>query len=157
VSARRFRAVADSARLSILVRPETPDDHDAIRSLTARAFAGLACSDGSEPRVIDALRRDNARALSLVAMLGERVAGHIAFSEAGLRDLRERRAAGCVLLGDHRYYHRFGFSVAPALAPLRCFLLAPHFRACGSSFIRHSRSARDSEGAVAVPPPGMSA
>jgi putative acetyltransferase len=135
--------------VSVLIRLEAPADHDAIRSLTARAFAGLTYSDGSEPRVIDALRRANALAASLVATLEARVVGHIAFSEvgpaalrgwfalgpvsvepslqrrrvgtqlieAGLRGLRERHAAGCVLLGDHRYYRRFGFSVAPTLAP----------------------------------------
>jgi putative acetyltransferase len=37
--------------------------------------------------------------------------------EIGLRTLREQDAKGCVLLGDHRYYHRFGFVVAPAFAP----------------------------------------
>ena len=33
--------------------------------------------------------------------------------EAGLQALREQGAKGCVLVGDHRYYHRFGFVVAP--------------------------------------------
>jgi putative acetyltransferase len=37
--------------------------------------------------------------------------------EAGLRAIREQGAKGCVLVGDHRYYHRFGFAVAPAFAP----------------------------------------
>jgi putative acetyltransferase len=135
--------------LSILIRPESTTDHDAIRSLTERAFAGLSFSDGSEPRVIDKLREAEALAVSLVAVVCDRVVGHIAFSrvgpptlqgwfalgpvsvepslqrrgvgkqlvEAGLRDLRAQRAKGCVLLGDHRYYRRFGFVVAPTLAP----------------------------------------
>jgi putative acetyltransferase len=131
-------------------------DHQAIRSLTARAFADVPWSDGSEPRVI--LRQADALACSLVALIGERLVGHIAFSpaepaalkgwftlgpvsvepscqgrgvgrqliEAGLLDLRERGAKGCVLLGDHAYYRRFGFSVAPALAPPR--YPADHFQ-----------------------------
>jgi putative acetyltransferase len=37
--------------------------------------------------------------------------------ETGLAILREQGAKGCVLVGDHRYYQRFGFVVAPALAP----------------------------------------
>jgi putative acetyltransferase len=37
--------------------------------------------------------------------------------EAGLQSIREQGAKGCVLVGDHRYYHRFGFVVAPAFAP----------------------------------------
>ena len=136
-------------RLVVHIRPEAPTDRDAIRALTARAFAGHAFSDGTEPQVIDALRADNALASSLVAMLGERLIGHVAFSEVGppalegwfalapvsvepalqrrgvgaqlieegLRRLRAGRARGCVLVGDHRYYRRFGFSVAPELAP----------------------------------------
>ena len=124
-------------------------DRDAIRSLTARAFAGLPFSDGTEPDIIDALRQARALTLSLVAVLGERIVGHVAFSEvgvpaqsgwfalgpvsvepkfqrcgvgsqiirAGLQALREQGARGCVLLGDHRYYQRFGFVAAPELSP----------------------------------------
>ena len=33
----------------------------------------------------------------------------------GLRCLSSLRAAGCVVLGDPRYYHRFGFEADPAL------------------------------------------
>ena len=39
--------------------------------------------------------------------------------EAGLQAIREQGAKGCVLVGNHRYYHRFGFVVAPAFAPPR--------------------------------------
>jgi len=37
--------------------------------------------------------------------------------ETGLKALRKQGAEGCVLVGDHRYYRRFGFVVAPAFAP----------------------------------------
>ena len=37
--------------------------------------------------------------------------------EAGLQATREQGAKRCVLVGDHRYCHRFGFVVAPAFAP----------------------------------------
>jgi putative acetyltransferase len=131
-----------------LIRREAVDDVDAIRALTARAFAGLSFSDGTEPMVIDGLRRADALVLSLVAMRGDRLVGHVAFSaavgeesgwfalgpisvdpalqrrgigtqliEKGLQMLRERGARGCMLVGDHRYYRRFGFVPAPALAP----------------------------------------
>jgi putative acetyltransferase len=141
--------LSDRGHVAILIRAESPADHDAIRSLTARAFAGLSFSDGAEPRVIDSLREAKALALSLVAVVGGQLVGHIAFSvvgpsalrgwfalgpvsvepsfqrrrvgkqlvEAGLRDLRARGAMGCVLVGDHRYYHRFGFLLAPSVAP----------------------------------------
>ena len=39
-----------------------------------------------------------------------------ALIEAGLAALRSRNAAGCVVLGDPRYYARFGFTADPALA-----------------------------------------
>jgi len=87
--------------------------------------------------------------VSLVAVLNERLVGHIAFSAVGPRELhgwfalgpisvepsfqrlgigtqlinaglgvlRTKHASGCVLVGDHRYYRRFGFSLAAALAP----------------------------------------
>ena len=107
--------MSDSGRLSVLIRPELYTDHQAIRSLTARAFDGMPWSDGSEPRVIDLLRQADALACSLVALAGERVGRQLI--EAGLANLRERGASGCVLLGDHGYYSRFRFRVAPALAP----------------------------------------
>jgi putative acetyltransferase len=37
--------------------------------------------------------------------------------DAGLAMLRERDAAGCVLVGNPAYYARFGFKLFPALAP----------------------------------------
>jgi putative acetyltransferase len=141
--------LSDEGRLRVVIRRELTPDRDAIRSLTARAFSGLSFSDGREPLIIDALRAADALALSLVAVLGGQIIGHVAFSEVGppeqsgwfalgpvsvdpplqrrgvgsqlietgLRTLREQDAKGCVLIGDHRYYHRFGFVVAPAFAP----------------------------------------
>lgn len=139
----------DRERLPVVIRRESIADCDAIRSLTARAFAGLPFSDGTEPLVVDALREADALALSLVAVLDEQIVGHVAFSEvgpqapsgwfalgpvsvepslqrrgvgsqlieAGLQAIREQGARGCVLLGDHAYYRRFGFVVAAAFAP----------------------------------------
>lgn len=38
-----------------------------------------------------------------------------ALVEAGLQELRERGAAGCVLVGEPRFYGRFGFAASPEL------------------------------------------
>jgi predicted N-acetyltransferase YhbS len=135
--------------LRVAIRREGSDDRDEIRSVTARAFAGLAFSNGTEPRIVDALREAKALELSLVAVLDEHVVGHVAFSDAspagdsgwfalgpvsveprfqrrgvgsrlidsGLAALRDAGGKGCVLVGDHRYYSRFGFIVTPGLAP----------------------------------------
>lgn len=50
----------------------------------------------------------------------------------GLRLLRERHAAGCVVLGEPAYYGRFGFRSTPAMrlegAPRGCFLVRPFQR-----------------------------
>ena len=51
-----------------------------MRDLTARAFAPMPFSDGSEPAILDALRRDGDLALSLVAERDGAVVGHVAFS-----------------------------------------------------------------------------
>ncbi len=37
--------------------------------------------------------------------------------EAGLQAIREQGVKSCILVGNHRYYHRFGFVVVPAFAP----------------------------------------
>lgn len=70
----------------MIVRSERPGDADAIRALTAAAFAGMAHSDGSEPRIVDRLRADGDLALSLVAEDGGAIVGHIALSPVTITD-----------------------------------------------------------------------
>ena len=86
--------MGDRDRLSVVIRRESIADRDAIRSLTARAFAGLSFSDGTEPLVIDALRAANALALSLVAVLRERIVGHVAFSAVANQPIEPTDFAG---------------------------------------------------------------
>ena len=126
----------------MLIRPEQPTDHAAIGALTAAAFAAVEHSDQTEPEIIARLRAAGALTMSLVAIDGGEVVGHIAFSPVtidgvdlgwfglgpmsvkpgrqsqgigsalvrqGLDRLRDRSAAGCVVLGDPAYYARFGF------------------------------------------------
>jgi len=64
----------------MILRPETETDRAAIRVLTAAAFDGHPHSDGSEPRILDALRDAGALTLSLVAEIDSQVVGHSAFS-----------------------------------------------------------------------------
>lgn len=70
----------------MIIRPESPADHSLIRDLTARAFAGAAHADGSEPRIIDALRAAGALTLSLVAEVEGRPVGHVAVSPVTISD-----------------------------------------------------------------------
>ena len=71
---------------AIAIRPEEKGDEIAIRDLTRAAFDGTEWSDGSEPAIIDRLRRDGDLALSLVAEAGGAIVGHIAFSPVAIGD-----------------------------------------------------------------------
>jgi putative acetyltransferase len=71
-------------KFKVTVRDETEADIPAIAGVTAAAFEPLEISDNTEPLIIDRLRKAGALAVSLVAELGSRVVGHIAFSPVGI-------------------------------------------------------------------------
>jgi len=119
-----------------MIRPESPEDHEAIRLIHERAFENKL-----EAELVDRLRANGNLGASLVAVSEESVVGHIAFSpvtlagapdgwgmaplavlpehqrqgfgsaliEAGISLARERGVAWMVVLGDPAYYPRFGF------------------------------------------------
>lgn len=62
------------------IRDEQPGDVDAIYTLTRDAFATMPYSAGDEQDLINVLRADGALFLSLVAVRGDEIVGHIAFS-----------------------------------------------------------------------------
>ncbi|TPG19989.1 N-acetyltransferase [Sphingomonas koreensis] len=64
----------------MLIRQEQQSDHAAIAYVTAEAFAGAEHSDQSEPEIIARLRTAGALTISLVAIEGDTIAGHVAFS-----------------------------------------------------------------------------
>ncbi|WP_447729574.1 GNAT family N-acetyltransferase [Pseudoxanthomonas suwonensis] len=64
------------------IREEGPDDIDAICNVLRRAFADAPGEGRLETRTVDTLRLDHALAVSLVADIDGRVAGHVAFSPA---------------------------------------------------------------------------
>jgi putative acetyltransferase len=64
----------------MIIRPETPADHAAIRNIHIAAFANHPYSHQTEHLIVDALRADNALTVSLVAVVDGDVVGHIAFS-----------------------------------------------------------------------------
>ncbi|MFO1038332.1 MAG: N-acetyltransferase [Geminicoccaceae bacterium] len=70
----------------LTIRPERPADIAAIARITEAAFTGHPYSRGTEALIVDGLRRDGALSLSLVAVLGDEVVGHVAFSPAGIAD-----------------------------------------------------------------------
>ncbi|MEJ8561894.1 N-acetyltransferase [Yoonia sp. GPGPB17] len=71
----------------MIVRLETAADHQAIYDLTRDAFAPMSFSDGSEPDMIDLMRKDGDLILSLVAEEDE-IIGHVAFSPAKISNTR---------------------------------------------------------------------
>ncbi len=72
--------------LSPVIRDETPNDIEAITTVTAAAFKTLEVSDQTEHFVIEALRAAGALTLSLVAEMDKAVVGHIAFSPVTISD-----------------------------------------------------------------------
>lgn len=71
---------------AISIRPEAPCDHAAIHIVTEAAFRDHPHSDGSEPAIIERLREDGDLALSLVAVDGDQIVGHLAFSPVSISD-----------------------------------------------------------------------
>lgn len=134
--------------MMIEIREERAQDIGRIAAVTERAFRDAPHSSHTEPLIVDALRAAGKLTLSLVAVDGDQIVGHLALSpvilssgetgwqglgpisvqpdrqgrgigtrlmQAALQWLRISGAAGCVVLGDLRYYTRFGFSVFPQL------------------------------------------
>lgn len=63
---------------------ERPKDATSIRRLTDAAFKGVAHSDGTEARIVDALRAAGALTISLVAIDVDEIVGHAAFSPVSI-------------------------------------------------------------------------
>jgi putative acetyltransferase len=70
----------------IVIRDELETDHAAIRALTELAFRHMPYAGGDEQDVIERLRTAGALSLSCVAVQGQEIVGHIAFSPAQVAD-----------------------------------------------------------------------
>ncbi len=68
--------------MDIRIRLERPEDRGAIFDLIKRAFAPMPYADGDEQEMIDKLRDAGALSLSAVAVLDDKIVGHIALSPA---------------------------------------------------------------------------
>ena len=68
------------------IRSETNDDIGAIAEVTIAAFQTLEISNHTEQFIIEALRAAKVLTVSLVAEVGGRVIGHIAFSPVTISD-----------------------------------------------------------------------
>jgi putative acetyltransferase len=128
----------------VIIRPETPDELPAIRSVNEAAFG-----QQEEADLVDNLRSAGVVLVSLVAEVNTRIVGHILFSRMsvetadgsipaaalapvavmpehqrrrigerlireGMNMLREQGEQIVIVLGHPDYYPRFGFSTAKA-------------------------------------------
>jgi putative acetyltransferase len=137
----------------MVIRGETEADRAGVRRVEESAFPGP-----DEADLVDRLRADGDLRISWVAVEGDEIVGHIAFSimtapfralalaplavsperqrkgiGGALIDGCLRRAAsegweGVFVLGDPSYYQRFGFDVALA-SGFRCRYAGSHFMA----------------------------
>lgn len=72
--------------MNIVIRNETESDIQAISEITRAAFENHPYSHGTEEFIVKALRNANALTVSLVAVAGEKVVGHAAFSPVAVSD-----------------------------------------------------------------------
>ena len=71
------------------IRREVPEDRDQIYRLTEAAFEPMPFSEGNEAACIDKLRDDGDLTLSLAAIDGDQLVGHVAFSPVFLDEAFE--------------------------------------------------------------------
>jgi predicted N-acetyltransferase YhbS len=67
-----------------VIRDERAGDAPAIAALITRAFAVAEHASGTEAAIVDALRAAGALSLSLVAVQGDAIVGHVALSPVGI-------------------------------------------------------------------------
>lgn len=92
----------------MIIRHEAPSDMAAIRFVNEKAFGG-----SSEANAIDALRARGAATLSLVAVIDDRVVGHLFFSPATIEAPdRSWPALGLAPLSVLPDYQRQGIGTA---------------------------------------------
>jgi putative acetyltransferase len=135
----------------VIVRSEKEGEDGAIRAVTVAAF-----DRPDEARLVDRLRCDGDAVLSLVAIDGDKIVGHVLFSRVtapfralglgpvsvlperqrtgignrlirtGIERARQTGWQAVFVLGHLDYYPRFGFD--PALAAgFTCRYAGPHF------------------------------
>ncbi|SDP72843.1 GNAT family N-acetyltransferase [Desulforhopalus singaporensis] len=75
-----------SKKPEVIIRKERSEDAEVIAAVTIAAFKTLAISSHTEQFIVRALRDAKALTVSLVAEIGEKIVGHIAFSPVTVAD-----------------------------------------------------------------------
>ncbi len=150
----------------MLVQAENPTHHTSVRQLLIGAFPSPAEAD-----LVEQLRRDGDAIISLVAMEGDLVVGHIMFSrmaatfraiglapvsvaadkrrrgiaaaliEQGIKLAKADGWEGIFVLGDPVYYQKFGFS-ADAAKEFESAYTGPHLMLLALSPVANSSPGR---------------
>ncbi len=103
----------------MIIRRETRDDVKIIHDITAAAFAGKSYSDGTEPGIIDALRKAGALSVSLVADENGMVLGHVALSPVRVSNCENWYGLGPIAVTPKRQKQGIGSAlIAAAFAEL---------------------------------------
>jgi putative acetyltransferase len=74
----------------MMIREEQERDHASITAVIARAFAGVEHSDKTEPKLVEKLRASGDLTVSLVAVVGNTLVGHVAFSPIAVAGTYDR-------------------------------------------------------------------
>lgn len=115
----------------MIIRQERTEDRDAVYRVVKTAFEQAEFTDGNEHNLVEALRRSESfiPELSLVAMEGETVVGHILFTRAAVGDTEvlalaplsvlpgyQRQGIGLALIAEgHRIARQLGYSYSVVL------------------------------------------
>jgi putative acetyltransferase len=86
----------------MIIRNELESDFEAISTVTKAAFENHPHSNHTEQYIVNALRAANALTVSLVAEVGGKVVGHIAFSPVTISDGSQNWQVDLKLVSDDK-------------------------------------------------------
>lgn len=75
----------------MIIRQERPEDYDTVYHVVKEAFENAEYTDGNEQNLVAALRKSKSfiPELSLVAVEGEKIVGHILFTKAVVQGVED--------------------------------------------------------------------
>lgn len=88
----------------MLIRQERPEDYEAVYRVIKEAFAKAEHTDGNEANLVVKLRKSESfiPELSLVAVDGEKIVGHIIFTKALVHGVEVLALAPLAVLPDYQ-------------------------------------------------------
>ena len=104
----------------LVIRPEEPDDREAVRGVIIDAFCRSELGHNGEADIVDRIRDSCSDAVSLVATVGDHIVGHILFSPVTLStDRGEALGMGLGPMAAHPERQRTGIGSALVAEGLR--------------------------------------